>query len=140
LSSDEEAARRLAALVDQARVELGLSKHDLGKIARVSRPTVSRLINHALVPAREATLDRIGAALGWEPGTCEAVLAGGEPTLRAGRPDDGLSQSAKLVAERLAEIAAEAKWAAQEAERSVHRLRVIEEQARAAVRLVQRTT
>lgn len=66
MSHDPDAARRLARTIDESRLELGLSKHDLARIARVARPTVSRLINHAEIPARASTLGRIEKALGWE--------------------------------------------------------------------------
>jgi transcriptional regulator with XRE-family HTH domain len=134
--SHEHRERRLAQAVDEARLELGLSKHDLARIARVARPTVSRLINHAAIPARAATLDRIGAALGWEAGSCAAMLAGeGGPG-----PRTAVSRSAQLVAQRLTEIADEARSAAEDAQEWTFRLNTIEERARAAAQLVLRTT
>jgi transcriptional regulator with XRE-family HTH domain len=65
--------------VDRARTEKGWTLHQLSLQAQVSRPIVSRLINHAAVPGRKSTRDAIGTALGWEPGSCDAILAGGEP-------------------------------------------------------------
>ncbi|BDN85413.1 MULTISPECIES: helix-turn-helix domain-containing protein [Mycobacteriaceae] len=122
----------LARTVEEARLARGLSKHELARIARVGRSTVSRLINHAEIPARAATLDRIGAALGWEAGTCAAVL-GGQP---APVQRVAASSSAKLVAQRLTEIANEAHTVAGAAEQSIARLKAIEERARTAAQLV----
>lgn len=134
VSYDAAACRRLADAVEAARCELGLSKEDLAGIAGVARPTVSRLINHAAVPARTSTLDRIGAALGWVPGTCHAVLDGA----RAPAVSAAASRAARLVVQRLDSIADEAKAAADDAARSVARLRAIEEQARHTALLMMR--
>ena len=132
LSVSAEAARRLAQRIDRARQDMGLNKNDLGRIAGVSRPVVSRLINHAEVPGRKAVRDAIGAALGWERGSCDAVLAGGDPTLRSS------AQSAKVVAHRLEVIAAEAEAAGEESSRQAERWRLIGENARAAALLALR--
>jgi hypothetical protein len=114
---------------------LGLSKEDLAGIAGVARPTVSRLINHGAVPSRNSTLDRIGAALGWEPGTCRAVLDG----TRAPAATATASRAARLVAQRLDSIADDARAAAADVEQSLARLRAIEQQARDSARLMMRT-
>ena len=117
MTYDAAACRRLAEAVEAARCELGLSKEDLAGIAGVARATVSRLINHAAVPSRTRTLDRIGAALGWEPGTCRALLEG------RGLPASAVtvSRAAQLVAQRLDSIADEAHAAADDAQRAVAR-------------------
>ncbi|MCA4761692.1 helix-turn-helix transcriptional regulator [Mycobacterium sp. SMC-2] len=60
----DDPAWLLVHAVKHARLKQGLSKHDLARLARVARPTISRLINHGMVPSRAATLDRIGAARG----------------------------------------------------------------------------
>lgn len=133
---EPDACRRLAKAVDDARGELGLSKHDLARLSKVSRPTVSLLINHAVIPARESGLDRIGAALGWEPGTCTAILDGRVDMTQVMVPP---SKAQLLVAEQLDELAASAASAAEDAERSAGRLRQIEAQVRAAARLVLRS-
>ncbi|WP_155268796.1 helix-turn-helix domain-containing protein [Mycobacterium kansasii] len=123
---------RLARTIEEARLDQGLTKNELARIARVGRSTVVRLINHGDIPARAVTLDRIGSALGWEAGTCAALLAGQQTPGR--RPVT--SRSAKLVAQRLTEIADEARSAAAVAEQSVLRLNAIEQRARAAVQFV----
>jgi hypothetical protein len=64
--------------------------------AQVSRPVIPGLNNHAEVPGQKHVRGAIGTALGWEPGSCDAVLAGGEPTLRRS------ALSAKVAARRTA--------------------------------------
>ncbi|MCX2931706.1 hypothetical protein ORI20_15600 [Mycobacterium sp. CVI_P3] len=98
----------------------------------MSRPIVSRLINHAEVSGRKSTRDAIGSALGSEPRSCDAILAGGKPTLR------GSALSAKMVAHRLEEIADEAEAAALESARQAERSRQIGDNARAAALLALR--
>ncbi|MDO3240968.1 LacI family DNA-binding transcriptional regulator [Mycobacteroides abscessus subsp. abscessus] len=129
---DIAAAKRLASAIDDARNGIGLSKLDLSRLAGVSRPVVSRLINHAEVPANRSVRDALGAALGWEPGSCDAVLAGGEPTLRA------TARASLLLAERLREIAAEADAAAADSDQLAKRWREIGDSARAAAELALR--
>ncbi|KWX20464.1 hypothetical protein AFM11_30270 [Mycolicibacterium wolinskyi] len=129
---DRAAATRLAERIDDARNAIGLSKLDLSRLAGVSRPVVSRLINHAEVPANRKVRDALGAALGWEPGSCDAVLAGGEPALRPA------ARASLLLAERLREIAAEADAAAADSDQQAQRWREIGESARAAAELALR--
>lgn len=129
---DIAAAKRLACAIDVARNAIGLSKLDLSRLAGVSRPVVSRLINHAEVPANRSVRDALGAALGWEPGSCDAVLAGAEPTLRA------TARASLLLAERLREIAADADAAAADSDQQAQRWREIGKSARAAAELALR--
>jgi len=135
LSHDPDAARRLARTIDESRLELGLSKHDLARIARVARPTVSRLINHAEIPARASTLASIEQALGWEAGACAALLDG---KTQPG-PSPIVSRSSQVVAQRLSEIADEASIVADVAQSAARRMKSIEERARAAAQLALRT-
>jgi transcriptional regulator with XRE-family HTH domain len=129
---DAAAAQRLAARIDEARKDIGLSKLDLSRLAGVSRPVVSRLINHGEVPGSRKVRDALGAALGWEPGSCDAVLADGAPTLRVS------ARASLLLAQRLREIAAEADAAAADSDHQAQRWREIGESARAAARLALR--
>ncbi|BCP14025.1 helix-turn-helix domain-containing protein [Mycobacterium paraintracellulare] len=135
MSRDPDAARLLARTIDESRLELGLSKHDLARIARVARPTVSRLINHAEIPTRASTLGRIEKALGWEAGACAALLNG---TARSG-PTPVVSRASQVVAQRLTEIADEAGSIAAVIQHAATRLRGVEERARAAAQLALRT-
>jgi predicted transcriptional regulator len=131
LSHDPDAERLLARTIDESRLELGLSKHDLARIARVARPTVSRLINHAEIPARASTLGRIEKALGWEAGACAALLDGQKQP----GPAPVVSRSAQVVAQRLTEIAEEAGSIADVIQQVASRMKGIEERARAAAQL-----
>ena len=132
---DRDDEQRLARTIDEARLELGLSKHDLARIARVARPTVSRLINHAEIPARASTLSRIEKALGWDVGACAALLNG---QTQPG-PSPVVSRSSQVVAQRLTEIADEASIVADVAQSAARRIKSIEERARAAAQLALRT-
>lgn len=135
MSHDPDAEQLLARTIDESRLELGLSKHDLARIARVARPTVSRLINHAEIPARASTLGRIEKALGWESGACAALLNGHKQP----GPTPVVSRSSQVVAQRLSEIADEASIVADVAQSAARRMKSIEERARAAAQLALRT-
>lgn len=134
MSYDPDAARRLARTIDESRLELGLSKHDLARIARVARPTVSRLINHAEIPARASTLARIEKALGWEAGACTALLNGHKQP----GPAPVVNRSSQVVAQRLTEIADEVSRVAEVIQHAASRMKGIEERARAAAQLALR--
>lgn len=136
MSHDPDAARRLARTIDESRLELGLSKHDLARIARVARPTVSRLINHAEIPARASTLARIDKALGWEDGACSAMLDGRKQP----GPPPVVSRSSQVVAQRLTEIADEASSVAEVIQHAASQMKGIEMRARAAAQLALRAT
>ena len=135
MSHDPDAEQLLARTIDESRLELGLSKHDLARIARVARPTVSRLINHAEIPARASTLASIEQALGWEAGACAALLDGETQPV----PSPIVSRSSQVVAQRLSEIADEASIVADVAQSAARRMKSIEERARAAAQLALRT-
>jgi hypothetical protein len=129
--------RRLGLTVDAARLDLGLSKQDLAKIARVGRSTVTDLINRGKVPGREVTRGRIEAALGWTAGSFEAVMGGAEPTLRADACYP-LSAPTKVLVEQLEQISAEARAGAAVAEKLGKRLQVIGDLAESAAHLATR--
>lgn len=126
--------RRLGLTVDAARLDLGLSKQDLARVARVGRSTVADLINRGKVPGREATRGRIESALGWTAGSFGAVLGGGDPSLREGvsYPPSG---SVEVLVEHLLKIAEEANAGAAAAEALGKRLHAIGELAESAANL-----
>jgi hypothetical protein len=130
--------RQLGLAVDAARLDLGLSKQDLAKIARVGRSTVTDLINRGKVPGREVTRGRIEAALGWTAGSFEAVMSGAQPTLRSDVCYP-LSGSTKVLVEQLEQISVEARAGATLAETLGKRLRVIGELAESAAHLAARS-
>jgi transcriptional regulator with XRE-family HTH domain len=124
--------------VDAARLELGLSKQDLAKVARVGRSTVADLINRGKVPGREVTRGRIEAALGWTRGSFGAVMGGGQPTLRSD-VSYPLSGSTKVLVEQLEQISSEARSGAAVAEALGKRLQVLGELAESAAHLAARS-
>jgi hypothetical protein len=129
---------QLAAAVDAARLDLGLTKADLAKIARVGRSTIDGLINRGMVPGREVTRGRIEAALGWTSGSFASVLAGAEPTLRTGA-EYPLTGTTKVLVEHLAQIAQEARAGSAVADTLSKRLQVIADIAESAAQLAART-
>lgn len=129
---------RLGAAVDAARLDLGLSKMDLAKIARVGRSTITDLINRGKIPGREVTRGRIEAALGWTPGSFATVLGGAEPTLRADI-EYPLSGTAKVLVEQLTQIAQEARAGSAAADTLSKRLKLIGDIAESAVQLATRS-
>jgi hypothetical protein len=133
-----EPGRLLGAAVDAARLDLGLSKMDLAKVARVGRSTITDLINRGKIPSREVTRERIETALGWTPGSFAAVLAGAEPTLRTGT-EYPLSGTAKVLVEQLSQIAQEARAGSAAADTLSKRLQVIGDIAESAAQLAART-
>lgn len=72
---------RLATVVKRRRLALRMTQKEAAALVKMSAVTW-RLVETA-APVRDLTLYGVDLALGWEPGSCEAVLAGGEPTLRA---------------------------------------------------------
>lgn len=130
--------RQLAAAVDAARLDLGLTKADLAKIARVGRSTIDGLINRGMVPGREVTRGRIEAALGWASGSFARVLAGAEPTLRTGA-EYPLTGTTKVLVEHLTQIAQEARAGSAVADTLSKRLQVIADIAESAAQLAART-
>lgn len=129
---------RLGAAVDAARLDLGLSKMDLAKIARVGRSTITDLINRGKIPGREVTRARIEAALGWSPGSFATVLDGAEPTLLTGT-EYPLSGTTKVLVEQLTQIAQEARAGSAAADTLSKRLQVIGDIAESAAQLAART-
>ncbi|RSD21964.1 hypothetical protein [Amycolatopsis eburnea] len=76
--------KRLASYVIDARTAAGFPvRRTFAKHIVVSDKTLQRLeLDHmAIRPAKLAAIER---GVGWAPGSAEAVLAGGEPTLLAG--------------------------------------------------------
>lgn len=133
----EDAGLRLAEAVDSARMELGLSKLDLSRLARVGRSTIADLINQHKVPGRAATRRRIEAALGWTDGTCEQVMDGQAPQLRADVSYPP-SASAKVLVEQLDQITEEAAASAVLADSLASRLRNLADASAAAAHLARR--
>jgi len=79
--------RRLADYVVARRVELGMrERRALAAATGVTDRTLGKLENGQRVSP--STLAVIENELGWSPGSCRRILAGGEPSLAAAS-DDG---------------------------------------------------
>ena len=78
---------RLADYVVARRVELGMrDRRALAAVTGVTDRTLGKLENgHRVSPS---TLGVIENELGWAPGSCRRILAGGEPTVLPGTHDD----------------------------------------------------
>lgn len=124
--------------MDAARLDLGLSKMDLAKVARVGRSTITDLINRGKVPGREVTRARIETALGWTAGSFGTVLDGADPKLRSDT-EYPMSGTTKVLVEQLSQISLEAHAGAAAAETLSRRLSVIGELAESAAQLAART-
>lgn len=123
--------------MDRARLDMGLTKMDLARVARVGRSTIMELANRGKIPAREATRSRIEEALGWTPGSLGTVLAGSEPTLRSDL-DRPLSGTTAVLVEQLSQIAHEARCGAAIADTLSKRLQAISETAESVAHLAAR--
>jgi hypothetical protein len=79
--------RRLADYVVARRVELGMrDRRALAAATGVTDRTLGKLENGQRVSA--STLGVIDNHLGWAPGSCRRILAGGEPDVLGGARDD----------------------------------------------------
>lgn len=80
--------RRLADYVVAARVALGMrDRRSLGVATGVTERTLGKLENGQRVSA--STLAAIENVLGWTPGSCRRILAGGEPATTSPAQDSG---------------------------------------------------
>ena len=78
--------RRLADYVVAGRVALGMrDRRSLAAATGVTERTLGKLENGQRVSA--STLAAIEIVLGWAPGSCRRILAGGEPTAGPAEPD-----------------------------------------------------
>jgi len=77
---DSEDWQRLADYVVARRVELGMrDRRALAEVTGVTERTLGKLENGQRVSP--STLGMIENRLGWAPGSCRRILAGGEPTM-----------------------------------------------------------
>jgi hypothetical protein len=78
--------RRLADYVVARRVQLGMrDRRAFAEVTGVTERTLGKLENGQRVSP--STLGMVENRLGWAPGSCRRILAGGEPTV--GPPDLG---------------------------------------------------
>ena len=71
--------RRLGRFVAAERARLGLSPAQLAAQIGLSKRTIENVEAGGRDTYRHTTLSRIEDALGWEPGSVERILAGGDP-------------------------------------------------------------
>jgi hypothetical protein len=85
----DEDCLRLADYVVARRVELGMrDRRAFAEATGVTERTLGKLENGQRVSP--STLAMVENRLGWSPGSCRRILAGGEPT--AGSPDRGQTE------------------------------------------------
>ena len=73
---DAVALKRLADLVTQRRLELGMDKIDVARSADLTITTYSKIERGESV--RDTSYGKLESVLGWAPGSCLDVLAGAE--------------------------------------------------------------
>jgi transcriptional regulator with XRE-family HTH domain len=80
--------RRLADYVISRRVRLGMrDRRALAQATGVTERTLGKLESGQRVSA--TTLAMVENRLGWAPGSCRRILAGGEPATSPASPDPG---------------------------------------------------
>jgi hypothetical protein len=82
--------------MDERRVELGLTWTEVARRAGLT-PEALRLIRTKSTDLQRSTKDGIERALLWTSGSVDAVLADGEPTLRADAQDGPSEASLRAV-------------------------------------------
>jgi transcriptional regulator with XRE-family HTH domain len=87
--ASSDALQRLGAAVRAGRAAAGLTIEDAAERADVS-PTTWGRVERAEDGVRRTTYLQVERVLGWDAGSVDAVLAGGEPTA-TGQPASGRS-------------------------------------------------
>ncbi|MCZ1014044.1 helix-turn-helix domain-containing protein [Streptomyces noursei] len=77
--TDDTALRRLADHVKRRRVELGMNKIDVAKVADITINTYMKIEDAR--PVRELTYGKVEKVLKWAPGSAHEVLRGRQPTI-----------------------------------------------------------
>lgn len=108
---------RLGRALLARRHELGLTQEDVEHVGGPTPPTVSDY-EKGRIPSKpwHRTLSGFDAALEWEPGSCAAVLNGGDPTPVAKGHDPGKGRRALVDLDEVSAIAIAARRAARLAE------------------------
>lgn len=84
MDTDDEAWRRAGLVVRNRRIELGIQRQEeLAQRANISLRTVSNIENGRPMTRMGPSVTKIEVALGWEPGSFQAVLAGQQPVVRS---------------------------------------------------------
>lgn len=86
---------RLGELVNARRLENGLmSRGALAEVSNLSVRTIDQIENGVKTSYTRQTLWKLDEALGWERGSAQRVLDGGEPTLLPASPSADSPESA----------------------------------------------
>ncbi|GAA2070986.1 helix-turn-helix domain-containing protein [Williamsia deligens] len=102
-------AAEVGAKVGLRRRALGLDVAELARTAGVDAKTIRSMEGGDRWP-RDSTVAKIERALGWEPGSVEAVANGGEPVVR-GSDDLDVGQSGVVVGDwRALEAEVDTRW------------------------------
>jgi hypothetical protein len=83
-------AARLLVFVEKRLAALEWTREDLAAQGGPSPSTVYKLVREAVQPT-ERTIARLDRALGWQPGSADAVMAGGAPSLSLSREVEAVS-------------------------------------------------
>lgn len=82
---------RLARYVtDRRRKQLGLTRSQIQDAGGPSVATMGVIENARQDTYRDSILRKLEQVLGWETGSVDAILSGGEPTLVSRRPSGGI--------------------------------------------------
>lgn len=102
MASQSEARRRLAALMDQRRLDLHLTWQDVAERGGVSLRALANA-RTGDSPIRPLTQAGIETGLQWEDGTVEIILAGGDPVpaAPAGFVSDEMVKAARPFADKI---------------------------------------
>lgn len=82
MNADATAWVRLGRFIQQERAAKGLSQSAAAEAAGINRGVWSAVEKAAGTKPYDTTLAAIERVLDWEPGSCETILGGGEPTIR----------------------------------------------------------
>ena len=80
-NQNEQVWRDLARFVTERRTELGLSQKQAAKAANVGLEFWGRIELARKQAVRRMNIYKIEDVLGWERGSVEAIISGGEPSL-----------------------------------------------------------
>lgn len=96
---------KLGIAVRERRLDLGLTQKDIADRGGPSAPAVRLLENNRSQTLTPRLARKLEHALQWEPGSCDAILAGGEPTPLTpqaaeppiGKPGDRFAMARQVV-------------------------------------------
>lgn len=87
MTGDSDPLGRLAGYVERRIAELALEYVEVARAADFSIEALRKIRN--AISVRSSTYGKLERALRWAPGSVQAILAGGEPTLSQGARSAG---------------------------------------------------